>query len=139
MGNKIIKATSDIDTGKSEVIIQNKYGRFYGTAQCHPNDIENFSFYAGERYAENRAIAEYAKFRWKQEKVKLKTIKDLIKDIDYVCSSEEKENNPIFRKIKLKLRDYSQSSEDWGNLYHFFKNSVENQDKERTKILNRAK
>ena len=138
MGNKIIKAESNAKTGSSKVVIQNKYGIFRGFSQCHPNDMETFSAYAGERYAETRAVAEYAKFRWKQEKIKLKTIKDLMKDIEYSCP-EEKESSPLFRRVKLKLRDYSQSSEDWGNLYHFLKNSIDKQDKERVKILSRTK
>lgn len=138
MKNKIISSSCNPETGTSKVVIQNKYGQFSGFAFCHPDDMDNFSQYAGDRYAEHRASAKFAKFRYKQEKIKLKTIQNLLKDIEYSLTEEEKANNPAIRKIKLKLRDYSQSVEDWDNLYHFLNESVNKQVEEREKVLARA-
>lgn len=137
--NKIISSWSNSDSGMSSVSIQNKYGIFHGMSFCAPEDLDSFSPYAGERYAENRAAASYAKFRYKQEIIKLKTIQNLLKDIenDSKCSAEE--NKYTIRRLKLKLRDYSQSASDWKNLAYYLNKSIKTQDEERQKILLRTK
>lgn len=148
MSNKIVNSFFDEDTGVSRVTMQNKYGKFIGFAQCHPDDMKNFSMYAGSRYAETRAAMDFAKFRLKQEKIKLQTIQNLITDIsrsakcDYEleCITEHTgRRSNLLRQIKLKLRDYSQSVEDWSNLYDFLKTSVKKQDEERQRILSRTR
>lgn len=142
MKSKIIKSYLDKKTGLSIVVIQNKYGKFYGYAQCSPEDMETYSQFAGERYATLRAYKSFAKFRLKQEKIKLKTIENLIKDIEYDTSNN---HVPFFnfitpmRKIRLKLRDYKQSVADWENIYNFYEQEIKNQDEERQAILKRAK
>lgn len=136
---KVVNSYSSKDSGISAVTIQNRYGRFTGFAACHPDDVDNFSNFAGERYAEIRATAQFAKFRYKQEKIKLKAIKNLLNDINYLSFEHSKDTDKIIRKIKLKIRDYSQSAEDWKNLYHYLNEQVAIQDKNREKILLRAK
>ena len=136
MGNKIIKSDQNKETGFSEIIIQNKYGEFYGWSQCHPDDMDNYSMFAGERYAEIRAAADYAKFRLKQEKIKLKTIQSLVRDIENGPStSMEYMPEKYRRKINLKLRDYSQSIEDWTNYYIYLQSSIKHMDKQRQELL----
>lgn len=136
MENKVINEIYDKNTGYSEVTIQNKYGRFTGTAQCHPNDLKSYSAYTGARYAEIRATCNYAKFRYNQEKIKLKAIKDFKKQLL---------NNNIFidkkieRQLNLKIRDYTQSTSDWENLYKYLNRRIPELDKEREKILSRTK
>lgn len=135
MGHKIVKSYSSKGSGVSGITIQNKYGRFTGHAFFNEDDdIDTFSHFAGERYAEIRAGAEFAKFRYKQEKIKLKTIQDLKKDI----LRNTKEVSPeIMRRINLKLRDYSQSMEAYKNLHEYLLSSVDKQVEEREKILAR--
>ena len=136
MSNKIITSTSNKETGFSEITIQNKYGEFHGWSQCHPDDMDNFSMFAGERYAEIRAAAEYAKFRLKQEKIKLKTIQSLVRDIENgPGTSMEYMPEKYRRKINLKLRDYSQSIEDWTNYYTYLQSSIKHMDKQRQELL----
>ena len=121
MKNKIISYSSNKDSGVCRMTIQNKYGKFSGWAYCNDEDMENFSSHAGLRYAENRAAADYAKLRLKQEKIKLKTIQNLVKDFEY-------NNTPVPREVKIKLRDYNQSISDWENLYNYLLDSVKKQD-----------
>ena len=137
MKNKIIRSRSDEKSGVSFITIQNKYGIFHGYAFCCDEDKENFSKYAGDRYAEIRASLEFSKLRLKQEKIKLKTIQNLYKDI---CNNPKCENDKAtLRCVKLKLRDYSQSVSDWENLCEYLSTSVKKQDEERQSILSRTK
>ena len=138
MKNKIIYSHLDKKSGESVVIIQNKYGKFYGYAQCSPEDMENYSQFAGERYATLRAYKSFAKFRLKQEKIKLKTIENLIKDIKY-DSRPFDILSPAVKKILLKLRDYKQSVEDWENIYNFYEQEIKKQDEERQTLLKKYK
>lgn len=121
MKNKIVNYHVNEASGICHMTIQNKYGKFTGWAYCNDKDMENFSSHAGLRYAENRAAADYAKLRLKQEKIKLKTIQNLVKDFEY-------NNTPIPREVKIKLRDYNQSISDWENLYNYLIDSVKKQD-----------
>ena len=139
MKRKIINAEHNAETGHSNFVFQNKYGVFHGHSVCSPDDMDNFSAFAGERYAELRAVAEYAKLRMTQEKIKLQTIQNLLKDIDYDSKCNIMEGAYILRRIKIKLRDYTQSVEDWTNLYKHLQDSVKIQDEQRQKILNRTK
>lgn len=138
MKNKILKTFFDRDTGYTYVRVQNKYGIFHGHSLCSEEDLPNFSEFAGERYALLRAEKEFAKLRLKQEKIKLQTIKNLIKDIsnsvDFI-----REDDPVMRKINLKLRDYSQSVSDWENLYNHYEPEIKHQDALRQDVLSRSK
>lgn len=138
MKNKIIHESAHPETGVSRCIIQNKYGKFSGYAWFNDeDDVSTFSQFAGIRYAEIRATEKFAKYRLKQERIKLNTIKSLIKDIDHNCP-EAKENNKLMRRINLKLRDYTQSVNDWENLYTYLRSAVNKQVEEREKILSRS-
>lgn len=139
MKEKIIKSYSSKDTRISAVTIQNKYGKFYGMAKCHPDDMENFSAFAGERYAETRARAEFANFRYRQEKIKLKTIQSLVRDIENdIHTSMEHMPEKYRRKINLKLRDYTQSVEDWKNLSNYLMQNIKRSDKIRQELLEKC-
>ncbi len=138
MKNKIISSSSNKDSGISRITVQNKYGKFDGLAFCHPNDVDNFSMFAGERYAEARAAAKFAKTRLKQEKIKLKTIQNLVKDIEYgPYTSMEYLDKKVRRLINIKLRDYSQSVEDWNNYYTYLQTAVKHMDEQRQELLSK--
>lgn len=132
MKNKVILNYVDDKSGFCRVVIQNKNGKFVGYSFCAPEDMENFSMYAGIRYAEIRAAAAAIKYQLNKEKVKLETIKNLIKDYKYL-------NKEIDRPIKIKLRDYSQNVNQLEKLYTSLLQSVKEQDKERQAILSRTK
>lgn len=100
--------------------------------------MENYSQFAGERYATLRAYKSFAKFRLKQEKIKLKTIENLIKDIKHDPRPFDV-LSPAVKKILLKLRDYKQSVEDWENIYNFYEQEIKKQDEERQTLLKKYK
>lgn len=138
MSSKVVKSVNYDNLGFNSVTIQNKYGQFTGYAWCCDEDMANgkYSMYVGQRYAETRARQAFAKFRWKQEKVKLKTMQNLYKDLlnDPKCADDKS-----LRYVQIKVRDYTESVENWGNLYHYYKRSIKEQEEMREKILNRAK
>lgn len=132
------KLTTTNDTETSFARYQNKYGTFFGIARCNPEDHDTFSTLAGEKYATIRARAEFAKFRYKQEKIKLETIKNLIKDINHDPKCADLQNSPLMRRINIKLRDFTQSVSDWKNIYDYAEEEIANADELRQIILNRA-
>lgn len=132
MKNKVIFNDVDDRFGFCKVVIQNKNGKFVGYSYCAPEDMENFSMYAGTRYAEIRAAAAAVKHQLKEEKIKLKTIQNLIKDYKYL-------NKKVDRPIKIKLRDYATNVKQLEKTYDALINSVKEQDKERQAILSRTK
>lgn len=136
MKYKIIEEYYDEKKGEYSVTIQNKYGRFTGKAYYNEKDV--FSVYTGARYAEIRATIEYAKFRYKQEKIKLNTVKNLYKDLTYNAYLAQM-NQTALHSVNIKIRDYSQSTQDWKNLYEYLEKRIPELDKEREKILSRTK
>lgn len=136
MKYKIIEEYYDEKKREYSVTIQNKYGRFTGKAYCNKEDV--FSIYTGARYAEIRATIEYAKFRYKQEKIKLNTVRNLYKDLTYNAYLAQM-NQTALHSVNIKIRDYSQSTQDWKNLYEYLEKRIPELDKEREKILSRTK
>lgn len=136
MKYKIVDEYYDENKREYSITIQNKYGRFTGKAYCREDDI--YSAYTGARYAEIRANIEFAKFRYKQEKLKLKTVKNLYKDLTY-DTFEVLPNKRAIRAVNFKIRDYSNSAENWKNLYEFLEKRIPELDKEREEILKRTK
>lgn len=136
MKYKIIEEYYDEKKREYSITIQNKYGRFTGKAYCNKEDV--FSIYTGARYAEIRATIEYAKFRYKQEKIKLNTVKNLYKDLTYNAYLAQM-NQTALHSVNIKIRDYSQSVQDWKNLYEYLEKRIPELDKEREKILSRTK
>lgn len=136
MKNKIVYANSNPDTGESVVTIQNKYGHFTGRTRCCPEDLDTFSPFVGERYAETRAAAAFARFRLNQEKIKRDTICNYIKD----CISNNLDiNNKYVDHAYAKLHDYEDNIKYWTDVIDILNNSISQQDKERTRILERSK
>ena len=136
MKYKIVEEYYNEYNREYSVTIQNKYGRFTGKAYCNRDDI--YSAYTGARYAEIRATIEFAKFRYNQEKIKLKTVKNLYKDLTYNGYLAQI-NQRAIHAVNIKIRDYSQSVQNWKNLYEYLEKRIPELDKEREKILNRGK
>lgn len=136
MKYKIVEEYYNEYNREYSITIQNKYGRFTGKAYCNREDI--YSAYTGARYAEIRATIEFAKFRYNQEKIKLKTVKNLYKDLTYNGYLAQV-NQQAIHAVNIKIRDYSQSVQNWKNLYEYLEKRIPELDKEREKILNRGK
>lgn len=135
MKYKIVEEHYDELKREYSITIQNKYGRFTGKAYCRRDDI--YSVYTGARYAEMRATIAFAKFRYNQEKVKLNTVKNLYKDLTYNGYLAQM-NQKAIHAVNIKIRDYSQSMQNWKNLYEYLEKRIPELDKEREKILERA-
>ena len=135
MKYKIVEEHYDELKREYSITIQNKYGQFTGKAYCRRDDIP--SVYTGARYAEMRATIAFAKFRYNQEKVKLNTVKNLYKDLTYNGYLAQM-NEKAIHAVNIKIRDYSQSMQNWKNLYEYLEKRIPELDKEREKILERA-
>ena len=132
MKTKIVEETFDEITGTTTVTIQNKYGHFTGIAYCHPDDLENFSQFQGERIATTKANIEFCKHRIKQEKVKIKTLDNLLYDSHYLIM------DPIFSHIKKQKDNYIKNIEYYENSISILKDSIKQMDDERQKVLLRS-
>ena len=141
MKNKVVNETYDSQSGICTVTIQNKYGHFTGKAKCCPEDMKNFSTYAGSRYAEIRASIKYAKFRLKQEKIKYQTIDNYLKDclvIENELGYDMSYNHYINHALNLR-KVYQNNIKHWEEIVNLLSNSISLQDEERQKVLNRSK
>lgn len=139
MKTKIVYEDYNKETGVSTVTIQNKYGRFTGIAHCHPDDMENFSMFAGERYAATYAEIEFIKFRINQEKAKRKALKDLL--LDFHCNEDHKLADyvgPLSDHALKMIEVYSNNIEDYKKVISFLKYSIKTQDAERQNVLLRT-
>ena len=93
------------ETGNTTVVLKSKYGLHKGTVRMHPEDIKYKNKIFGYDIAEKRAIINLLKTKLKYEKIKLKTIRDLKNDFEYVFTDPIP--SYVKRRIHLKLRDYS--------------------------------
>lgn len=101
---KFLKGDFFKSSGVSYVTIADKYGKYTGYATLHDDDKEFASKFTGCRLAEQRAYIRLLEANIKRNKIMLKAIRDLKKDMELNC----KDINPaILRRINLKLRDYS--------------------------------
>ena len=137
MKYKVVKSFVDEQAGECEVIIQTKYGHFKGLAKCHPDDMSTFSMYAGDKYAEIRALQAYGRERYKQEKNKLNTLKELYNDIEHFLPEEM--NSKIIKRINLQIRDCENRMEDYESSINSLEDTLNNIIEMREKILLRTK
>ena len=101
---KFLYSYFDPQTGKSIVILADKYGIYTGQAKLHPADKNFISQITGGRLAEQRAQIKCLQSKYKRKKIELKTIQKLNKDIKINCKNIDPK---IQRRINLKLRDYT--------------------------------
>ena len=113
------------------VVIQSKEGKFTGWSYCHPND--EFSTFAGIRYAEKRAVAAMCREKAKIARIQLHTIKNLKKDIIF----KNKTDFYLDRAIKIKIRDYDNEVKHWTKVANDLEQSIYLDDKKRTSILSK--
>lgn len=98
MKNKLIYSNFNPDTGVSTVIIQNKYGRFTGTAKLDEEDCKHPSKFQGCEYAEMKAIIAFLKERIKAYKLQAKTLHDCYQDM----TQSPHFNKDSFEAISMK-------------------------------------
>ena len=141
MKTKIINESFDKDTGLTIVTIQNKYGHFTGTAKCHPDEIDNFSMFQGERIAATRANINFLKFRIKQEKAKIKAVRAFSNDLYSLYLNDiiyDKKVNHIWEHAIIMEDTYEKNIENFKTSIEILNNSIKLMDKDRQDILLRS-
>ena len=113
------------------VVIQSKEGKFTGWSYCHPND--EFSTFAGIRYAEKRAVAAMCRKKAKIARIKLQTVKSLKNDYWY----KHETLDGLDKSIKIKIRDYDNEVKHWTKVANDLEQSIYLDDKKRTSILSK--
>ena len=90
----------DKETGCSTCIIETKYGKFSGTACCHPDDMDMASEKVGCEIAYSRAAIDSLKYeRDNVIKPRLKALKQL-----YYSMNRSKKFNPKSYEYKMLKR-----------------------------------
>lgn len=81
MKNKLVYSNFDPETGISTVTIQNKYGRFTGTAKLDEEDRKHPSKFQGCEYAEMKAVIAFLEERIKIYKLQIKALQDCYQEM----------------------------------------------------------
>ena len=100
---KFLYGYFDQNTGKSVVALADKYGRYIGQAKLHPDDKNNASQYMGCALAQQRAWIKGLKKRSSRIKIKINTIKIIIKDIELNIEN----NKEIIKRLNIQLKNYN--------------------------------
>lgn len=128
---KIITEKAFPTEGYCRIVIQSKEGKFTGWSYCHPND--EFSTFAGIKYAEKRAVAAMCREKAKIARIQLHAIQNLKKDIVF----RDKTDFYLDRAIKIKIRDYDNEVKHWTKVANDLEESILLDDKERVSILSK--
>ena len=121
---KFLYGYFDQETGKSTVALADKYGTYIGQAQLHPNDKENASKYAGCSIAERRAQIKALRNKRRRIKIKIKTIKEILKDVEN-------------EKINIKLRYYTKELNNINEEIDQIRKNIQERIKIRNDIINK--
>lgn len=108
------------ETGYSWVTIETKYGRFTGTAQVHPDDLEAgyFNTRFGQNIAHSRAYIEYLKY---YKRMLLFAYNELLS----LWAQAPKNNGAAFN-MKTQLNQYQFMIENCRYTIKNIQNSVKN-------------
>ena len=123
-------------TGESTVAIVNRDGVYIGSAKLHPDDKNSASQFAGCRLAECRAWLQYLHKELSRQKLMLKTIQNLKKDIALHSPNIDQQTQ---RRINLKLRDYSNNIQSLKDDIKQLENKIKKDIEIRDSLLKRAK
>lgn len=134
---KFLYGYFDQKTGKSKVALSNKNGIYIGEAKLHPEDKDNVSHFVGCRLAEKRAWINFLKKQLYRKKIQLDTIRNLNKDIKINCG--ENIDSKVQRRIKLKLRDYTNEIIEIEDTIKELQKTLKQDIKIRDRLLNKNK
>lgn len=141
MRSKMLCSSYNPETGESLVVIRNRYGDFFGSAQLHPEDKPFESQFAGCHYAEMRAHISCTKHRIIEAKAQIKAIENLEKTLmgkrDYNPKSMEAK---LIRKRKFELKaEHKKLKELLANIKKGLKESMTARDEFNKKYSNTEK
>ena len=103
---KFIYGYFDKNTGKSTVILSDRYGEYIGQAKLHPNDKKYASEFTGCSIAQARAQIKMLQKRRNYLKIKLEAIKNLIKDIE-INYPTPLDDYKLKRRFNLQIKNYT--------------------------------
>jgi hypothetical protein len=122
---KLISSDFNKNTGISTVILQNRNGRYTGTAKLHPED--KGSEIAGCLLAEKRAWIKYYKAELKRNKIQLQEATRLKKDIvsydsfGFLCNAIHR----IDVRINFLTKERKELAENLEQIQQSIKKSIE--------------
>lgn len=122
---KLNRANFDKD-GYSCVSIDTDCGRFYGTAQVHPEDINIQSSFIGCEIAEYRATIAYFEEKLKRLNIEIKTLESLKNDFIKTYREQYHECVLLEKRLKQKQELKKEYKENIKTLKGIIKNKVEN-------------
>ena len=126
-------------SGESIVGLADKYGTYIGEAKVHPDDKKNASKFTGCSIAENRALIKLLKKRLQREKIRLKTIENLYKDVSINCSDLIKENPKLEKRFKIQIKNSNNTIKDIQKFIYDLNFEIFNRIKIREEILDKKK
>ena len=111
---RLIDASYDIETGKSFALVEHKGHTFQGVAKCHPDDMAEFSKFAGCGYAETRAIIKALKWERKYKMKECETIRKFVKAVGQYkkFNSEDPSAKAMYRQLNRKIKEVNVITEE---------------------------
>lgn len=129
---KFLYGYFDQNTGKSVVLLADRYGKYIGQAKLHPDDKNHASQYMGCALAQQRAWIKGLKKRGSRIKIKINTIKSIIKDIELNIE----DNKEIIKRLNIQLKNYNNQINDINNQIKEIEQNIKKRIQIREKIIN---
>ena len=129
---KFIQGHFNKKTGKSIVVLSDKYGKYVGQANLHPDDKKNANAYTGCSIAQARAYIKLLEKRRNRLKIKLEAIKNLIKDIE--VNYHTPINFKLRRRFNIQIKNYNDEIENINNLIKDIQTNITTRIKIKDKI-----
>ena len=121
---KIVNADFNRETGISKVKIITNLGEFEGSSKLHEEDKDIISNYEGCRYAEIRALIKYFKAKIKNQEIKIKTINNLIGNMEKLYNYAK--NTPEARFIRKQYYIEQKNLQDLKDILNKLEEKVYN-------------
>lgn len=128
---KFLYGYFDQETGKSQVGLVDKYGRYIGYAYLHPDDKNNASRFMGCRLAQQRAWIKGLQTRRRVFKLKIQTIIEVYKDLQKNCDISEK---GITQRFYYRIKCYDNEIKELEQQIQDIKNDIKKRIQMRDKI-----
>lgn len=112
---KFLYGYFDQETGKSQVGLADKYGKYVGYAYLHPDDKNNASKFMGCRLAQQRAWIKGLQTRRRIFKIKIQTIIEVYKDLQKNCDISGEITQRFYYRIKCydnEIKELEQQIQD---------------------------
>lgn len=129
---KFLYGYFDQETGKSQVCLADKYGKYIGYAYLHPDDKNNASRFMGCRLAQQRAWIKGLQARRRIIKIKIQTINEIYKDL---CENCQIAGLNIQQRLYYKLKAYNDEIKELDQQIQGIKDDIKKRIQMRDKII----